>query len=184
MPPTTSRKSRSMTQKFQILGNEFSTENDNYDSPRTAKMTAVMIWVDSVQEFLSHVRSRLIVVLKQILHQVVYYSFQTNEKSRDPDETKSQKKFHETKFQDYVFWISFPKKPEIANALFEKMDTKIHPEKWPLFRHGRRHARIYICHYLITIKLVLNMVKAAKKPVKALKKNNTSQSSSSSSSAT
>ena len=80
------------------------------------KMTAVMILVDSVQEFLSHVRSRLIVVLKRILHQVVYYSFQTNEKSRDPDETKSQK----TKFQDYVFWISFPKNPEIANALFTR----------------------------------------------------------------
>ena len=64
------------------------------------------------------------------------------------------------------------------------MDTKIHPEKWPLFRHGRRHARIYICHYLITIKLVLNMVKAAKKPAKAVKKNNSSQSSSSSSLAT
>ena len=63
---------------------------------------------------------------------------------------------------------------------FEKTDTKIHPEKRPLFRHSRRHARIHICHYLITIKLVLNMVKAAK----AVKNNNTSQSSSSSSSAT
>ena len=67
---------------------------------------------------------------------------------------------------------------------FEKMDTKIHPEKRPLFRHGRRHARIHICHYLITIKLILNMVKAAKKPAKAVKNNNTSQSLSSSSSAT
>ena len=37
MPPTTSRKSRSMTEKFQILANEFSTENDNHDSPRTAE---------------------------------------------------------------------------------------------------------------------------------------------------
>ena len=56
------------------------------------------------------------------------------------------------------------------------MDTKIHPEKRSLFQHGRRHARIYVCHYFITIKLVLNMVKAVKKPAKAVKINNTSQS--------
>ena len=62
----------------------------------------------------------------------------------------------------------------------KKMDTTTHPENMPLFWYGR----ISICHYLITIKLVLNMVKAAKKPAKAVKKNNTSQSSSSSSSAT
>ena len=54
---------------------------------------------------------------------------------------------------------------------FKRMDTKIHPQIGPLFRHGIRHARIYICHYLITIKLVLNMVKAAKKRAKAVKKN-------------
>ena len=48
---------------------------------------------------------------------------------------------------------------------FEEMDTKNHPQIGPIFRHGRRHARIYICHYLITIILVLNMVKAAKKPL-------------------
>ena len=51
-------------------------------------------------------------------------------------------------------------------------------KKW--IRHGRCHARIYICHYLITIKLVL----IPKTPAKAVKNNNTSQSSSSSSAAT